>query len=132
MQSMLPKAKFNAHAAIWDSKMHGKYLYLAAEDGTVKILKCKKSKVDFVRSLVKSDSKCLSIELIIDSKSDEKSIIKSLFAGYGDSSIRKWDLSTGSSVLHFQKLTPKALKKAGVCFIWQIKLVKGFLVSGDS
>jgi len=95
----MAKAKYNAHAAIWDSKMHGKYIYLAAEDGSIKILKAKKTKIDFVRTLVKTDEKCLSLELIDDI--DEKSLVKSLFAGYSDSSIRKWDLSTGNSVLHF-------------------------------
>jgi WD40 repeat protein len=95
----MAKAKYNAHAAIWDSKMHGKYIYLAAEDGSIKILKVKKTKIDFVRTLVKADEKCLSLELIHDI--DEKSLVKSLFAGYSDSSIRKWDLSTGNSVLHF-------------------------------
>jgi len=97
---MMPKAKYNAHAAIWDSKMHGKFIYLAAEDGTVKILKVKKAKIDFVRSLVKAEDKCLSLELIV-TKNDEKTLVKSLYAGYSDSSIRKWDLSSGNSLLHF-------------------------------
>lgn len=81
--------------------MHGKYIYLATEDGSIKILKVKKTKIDFVRTLVKVESKCLSIELVIDPKASEKSLVKSLYAGYDDSSMRKWDLSTGNSVLHF-------------------------------
>jgi U3 small nucleolar RNA-associated protein 4 len=131
IQTQMPRAKYNAHAAIWDSKMHGKYIYLACEDGSVKILKVKKTKIEYVRQLVKSDSKALSIELV-RSGVDEKSLVKSLFVGYADSSIRKWDLLTGNSVLHFEKLTKKAQKKVGLCFIWQLKLFKGFLISGDS
>jgi hypothetical protein len=55
LQTLMPKAKYNANSAIWDSKIHGKYIYLACEDGTVKILKIKKSKIEFVRSLAKVD-----------------------------------------------------------------------------
>ena len=112
IQTQMPRAKYNAHAAIWDSKMHGKYIYLACEDGSVKILKVKKTKIEYVRQLVKSESKALSIELV-KSGVDEKSLLKSLFVGYADSSIRKWDLLTGNSVLHFEKLTKKAQKKVG-------------------
>ena len=39
---------------------------------------------------------------------------------------------TGNSVLHFEKLTKKAQKKVGSCFIWQLRLFKGFIISGDS
>ena len=127
----MPRAKYNAHAAVWDSKMHGKYIYLACEDGSVKVLKVKKTKIEYVRHLVKSESKALSIELVRNGI-DEKSIVKSLFVGYADSSIRKWDLQTGNSVLHFEKLTKKAQKKVGSCFIWQLKIFKGFIISGDS
>ena len=111
--------------------MHGKYIYLACEDGSVKVLKVKKTKIEYVRHLVKSESKALSIELVRNGI-DEKSIVKSLFVGYADSSIRKWDLQTGNSVLHFEKLTKKAQKKVGSCFIWQLKIFKGFIISGDS
>jgi WD40 repeat protein len=135
LQTQLPKAKYNAHASLWDSKMHGKYIYLACEDGSVKILKVKKTKIEYVRHLVKAESKALSIELVLPpppTTSDEKSIVKSLFVGYADSSIRKWDLASGNSVLHFEKLTKKAQKKVGSCFIWQLKMFKGFIISGDS
>jgi U3 small nucleolar RNA-associated protein 4 len=79
LQTQAPRAKYNAHAAIWDSKMHGKFIYLAAEDGSVKILKVKKTKIELVRGLVKvSDSKALSIELVIGQKqkADEKSLVQ--------------------------------------------------------
>jgi hypothetical protein len=36
------KAKFNASCAIWSSQMIGKLIYLACDDGTVKIVKVKK------------------------------------------------------------------------------------------
>ena len=74
-----PKSKYNAHAAIWDSKMHGKFIYLATEDGSVKILKVKKTKIELVRSLVKvAESKALSVELVLGQKqkSDEKSVVQ--------------------------------------------------------
>jgi WD40 repeat protein len=113
--------------------MHGKFIYLASEDGTVKILKVKKTKIDFVRTLVKVEDRCLSLELVTtDSTASEKTIIKSLYAGYADSSIRKWELASGNSVLHFQKLTKKHQKQTGSCFIWKLRLSKGFLISGDS
>jgi WD40 repeat protein len=98
----------------------------------VKILKVKKSKIEFVRALVKAEDQCLSVELDTLSASNEKTIVKTLFAGYSDSSIRKWDIQTGNSILHFQKLTKKALKKTGTCLIWKLKLFKGFLLCGDS
>ena len=46
--------------------MHGKFAYLACEDGSVKIVKIKKTKIEMVRSMIKiSDSKALSLELIL-------------------------------------------------------------------
>jgi len=55
LAAMSPKTKYAAHSAIWDSKMMGKYIYLACEDGTVKILKVKKSGIELVRTLVRVD-----------------------------------------------------------------------------
>lgn len=103
MLTLKPRAKYACHSAIWDSKMDGKNLYLACEDGTIKIVKIKKSRIDLVKTIVKVDSRCLS--LAFDNSSDQG--LKTLFAGYSDSSIRKWDLLSGSSVLHFQKQTKK-------------------------
>ena len=80
--------------------MHGKHIYVSCEDATVKILKIKKKRIEFVRQLFKSESRCLSIELVKD-KVNENSLVKTLFSGYADSSIRKWDLTTGNCVLHF-------------------------------
>ena len=77
--TLSPKSKLNVHASIWDSKMHGKFAYLACEDGSVKIVKVKKTKIEMVRSLIKiSDSKSLSLELILSQKTkeDEKALVE--------------------------------------------------------
>ena len=39
------KSKFNASCAIWNSQLIGKHLFLACEDGSVKILKIKKESI---------------------------------------------------------------------------------------
>ena len=62
--SLSPKSKYVSHSAIWDSKMFGKYIYLACEDGTIKILKIKKSRIELIRSLVRVDQKCISLALV--------------------------------------------------------------------
>ena len=59
--------------------MHGKFTYLACEDGSVKIVKVKKTKIEMVRSMIKiSDSKSLSLELILSQKAkeDEKALVE--------------------------------------------------------
>jgi hypothetical protein len=59
--------------------MHGKFAYLACEDGSVKIVKVKKTKIEMVRSMIKiSDSKSLSLELILTQKAkeDEKVLVE--------------------------------------------------------
>jgi WD40 repeat protein len=76
--------------------MHGKYIYLASEDGKIKIVKIKKSKIEYVRSLVKAEERCLSLALVTKDIS-EKSLVKTLYAGYDNSSIKQWNLSTGNS-----------------------------------
>lgn len=47
--SKVPKSKYNCHCAIWDSIMIGKYIYLACEDGSIRVLKVKKSKIELVK-----------------------------------------------------------------------------------
>jgi len=94
------RARFSAQAAIWNSKLVGKTLYLACEDGSIKLVKVKKEKIELQRTLVKQEVRCLSLEVTSDQKY--------IFAGYSDSSIRKWELETGNCVLHFQKQTKKA------------------------
>lgn len=126
--TMKPRAKYASHSGIWDSKMHGKYLYLACEDGTIKVVKVKKARIELVKTMVKVDSKCLS--LAIDNTTGD---VKNIYAGYSDSSIRKWDLQSGNSLLHFQKQTKKAQKAHGECMMWKLALFKqNTLISGDS
>jgi WD40 repeat protein len=112
--------------------MLGKFIYISQEDGSIKILKVKKTKIELVRSLPKAESRCLSLAL--EGAQDESQAVKSLFAGYADSSIRRWDLFTGSSVLHFEKLSQKKKKRGKEeCQVWQLRLCSGeHLVSGDS
>ena len=99
LRTCKPKSKYQCNSAIWDSKMHGKFIYLACEDGTVKVLKMKKNKIEYIRQLFKVDALCLSLDLVRNVPEDQ--IVKNIFAGFSDSSIRKWDLLTGNSVLHF-------------------------------
>ena len=41
-------------------------MYLACQDGTIKILKIKETRIDLVKNLVKVDAKCLSLCLVQD------------------------------------------------------------------
>ncbi|CDW74499.1 u3 small nucleolar rnaassociated protein [Stylonychia lemnae] len=126
-----PKSKYSCNSAVWDSQMHGKFLYLACEDGTVKILKVKKNKIEYIRQMFKVDARCLSLALVRNVP--ENQMVKNIYAGYSDSSIRKWDMIGGNSVLHFQKQTSKKQKKTNLeCCIWQLKLFRNHLLSGDS
>jgi len=45
------KSKFNANAAIWDSFLLGKLLFLACEDGSIKVVKIKKDSIVLFRTL---------------------------------------------------------------------------------
>lgn len=53
--------KFSANAAIWDAQLIHKHLYLACEDGSIKIVKVKKHSLELVKSLQKVESRCLSL-----------------------------------------------------------------------
>eukprot|EP00347_Sterkiella_histriomuscorum_P013585 403364154 len=133
-----PRSKYTCNSAIWDSKIQGKFIYLACEDGTVRVLQIKKNKIEYIRQLFKAESSCISIELIKPVEQDgsfksEDKLVNQLFAGYSDSSIRKWDLISGNCILHFQKQSNKKQKKGGPeSCIWQLKLFKNYLISGDS
>ena len=87
------KSKYTVHSAIWDSKLSKKLLYIACEDGSLKICKVKKEKIELSRTLVKAETRCFSLALTHDEKY--------IFGGYADSSIRKWDLTNGNCILHF-------------------------------
>ena len=56
-----PKSTFSAGGAIYDSKAFGKYVYLACEDGSIKLIKIKKKQIQLIKSFLKSDSSCLSL-----------------------------------------------------------------------
>ena len=57
----MPKSTFSAGGAIYDSKAIGKFVFLACEDGSIKIVKVKKNKIELIKTMVKSDSACLSL-----------------------------------------------------------------------
>ena len=80
------KAKLSVNAAIWYSKLVGKNLYLACEDGSIRMLRVKKSGIETSRQVMRAESRCLSLEV----SQDEKFV----FGGYADSSIRKWNAET--------------------------------------
>lgn len=80
------------HAPIWDSQLCGKYLYLACEDGAIKILKVKKESLVFARTLTKSESRCICLEVASDGKH--------VWAGYADSSVRRWEIDSGNCTLN--------------------------------
>jgi WD40 repeat protein len=48
-----PKHSYNAGGAIWDSKVVGKFIYLACEDGSIRIVKMRKRSIDLVKILAK-------------------------------------------------------------------------------
>lgn len=94
-------------------------------DHSIQIAKVRKDRIDFVRTLQKTESKCLSIGLSSDNKF--------AFAGYEDSSVRKWDLSTGECLFHFVKQTKKSVEAKGLCMIWSMEVFKDHtLICGDS
>ena len=49
------KAKHSVNAAIWCSKLINKNLYLACEDGTIKLLKVKKESIELARQFLRAD-----------------------------------------------------------------------------
>ena len=124
--------------------MLGKFLYVACEDGSIRILKIKKQKIELVKMFVKSTASCLSIDVVAapkeekakkapkaqkeqtsDSESsqseekDEDDLMgpaAHIFAGYSDGTIKKWEVKTGNSILHIDKATKKQK-----CLIWTLK-----------
>ena len=49
-----PKSKYLCPGgAIWNSQQVEKFLYLACEDGAIRILKIKKSKIEFLKQFSK-------------------------------------------------------------------------------
>ena len=66
--TLAPRAKYQAHGAIWDSQVSQKFCFVACEDGSIKILKIKKTKIEMVKLFVKSSSACLSLALVHSEK----------------------------------------------------------------
>lgn len=89
------KSKNSLNAAIWCSKLVGKNLYVACEDGSIKQLRIKKESIELARQGMRAESKCLSLEVSADQKF--------VYGGYEDSSIRKWNRETLHCELHFVK-----------------------------
>ena len=58
--------------------MLGKYIYVACEDGSIRILKVKKKSIELIKMLVKSTASCLSIDVIEEPKhiKPKKTIVK--------------------------------------------------------
>ena len=69
------KSTYHAGGAIYDSKVLGKFVYLACEDGSIRIIKIKKKKIELVKMLVKSDAACISIAV---QESEKKHIVEKI------------------------------------------------------
>ena len=69
LYTLAPKSKYQAHGAIWDSQISEKFCFVSCEDGSIKILKIKKTKIEMVKLFVKSSSACLSLALVLSEKS---------------------------------------------------------------
>ena len=93
--------RLTVNVPIWHSEVRGKNLYMACEDGSIRIAKIKKDSIVLIRSMSRAEVKCLSFCIT----SDEKYII----GGYEDSSIRKWNINNGNCELHFVKETKKSI-----------------------
>ena len=99
------KNKLSVNAPIWQSAMPkgGSRVYLACEDGSIKLVKVKKASIQFERQgTMRAESKCLSLEVTADQRFE--------FGGYEDSSIRKWNLETLHCELQFVKQTKKRVQ----------------------
>jgi len=89
------KVKLSVNTAIWDSKVVGKNLYLACEDGSIKTVRVKKDSIELTRTGMRSEARCLSLEVSRDQRF--------VYGGYADSSVRKWSVDTLHCDLHFLK-----------------------------
>ena len=133
--TMQPKSKLNCHCAIWQSVMVGKFIYLACEDGSIRIVKVKKNKIELVRMMVKNTASCLSLSVVETTQlneEEEKGPVAHLWAGYADGTIKQWDVKNNTCLIHIDKQTEKQKKKDGPCLMWKLSQLKGHLISGDS
>ena len=53
--------KFTVHSPIWNSLVVGKQMYLACEDGSIRLLKVKKTIIELQKTFVKAEARCLSL-----------------------------------------------------------------------
>ena len=110
------QCKFNAGSAIWDSKLVGKLLYLACEDGSIKVVKVKKESIVVQKTMPKAEFRCLSVEVGKDYA----------YGGFSDGSIRKYNLKSNNCELHF------GASDQVDDFVWSLKLVEDLIFSGSS
>jgi WD40 repeat protein len=156
LKTQLPQAKYNCHCAIWDSVMVGKFIYLACEDGSIRVLKVKKNKIELVKQLVKSSASCLSVAVATlrdnkplkishnkkqtgsssesEDEKEEENVgpVAAVFAGYADGTIKLQNILSGNCDLHIEKQTEKEKKKDGPCLIWRLMRFGSYVISGDS
>jgi U3 small nucleolar RNA-associated protein 4 len=134
--TMQPKSKLNIHCAIWQSVMVGKFMYVACEDGSIRVLKVKKNKIELVRMMVKNTASCLSLSIDdstqLKMEDGDTGPVAFLWAGYADGTIKQWDVKNNTCLIHIDKQTEKMRKKEGPCLIWKLCQLQGFLISGDS
>ena len=71
-----------------------KFSYLACEDGTIKIVKIKKENIDFIKNFPKVDARCLSLDISLNNEN-----VEFILVGYSDSSMRKWEMKSGNSIV---------------------------------
>jgi WD40 repeat protein len=55
--------KYSVQAAIWHSKMDGKFLYLACEDGSIKVVKAKKRAIELTKTYPRAETRCLCLAI---------------------------------------------------------------------
>ena len=89
-------------------------------------VKMKKTTIDSATS-ESSESDDIDINSADD---DENGRVQSIYCGYQDGSIRKWNLRNGNCTLHIEKDPAKKYEDASL--IWCLKLHKDTLISGDS
>lgn len=124
-------------------------MFVACHDGTIRILKIKKTKIELIKILSKDGQSCMSIELVAktrkvavakptkqkkDGSSEEESSeddteaysvdipVDHVYAGYEDGSIKKWNLTTGNCDQNFNKNTNKATEIASILKLQYVRV----------
>lgn len=60
-----PLYRYNCNCAIWNSVLVGKFLFVSCHDGSSRLLKLRKQKIELIKIICKSNSVCLSVEPMI-------------------------------------------------------------------